>query len=63
MYSPEGRRAEAEYTLPLAHVNLRAQILNKLDKHEAVWSYRSHDFDSAVLEYLQQHWPLDYGSS
>lgn len=57
------RRAYDEYNLPLAHVNLRAQILNKLDKHEAVWSYRSHDFDSAVLEYLQQHWPLDYGSS
>lgn len=54
------RRAYDEYRLPLAHVNVRARRLNKLDKGAAVWTHRSHDFDAAVLEYLQRHWPLDY---
>jgi len=54
------RRAYDEYNLPLAHVNLRAQGLARLDKHDAVWSYRSRGFDGAVLDYLQRYWPLDY---
>jgi len=54
------RRAYDEYNLPLAHVNVRAHGINKLDKHEVVWGWRSHDFDPVVLETLQRHWPLDY---
>lgn len=54
------RRDYAQYNLPLAHVNVRAKQLNKLDKHQAVWTSYSHGFDAAVLDYLQRHWPLDY---
>jgi len=57
------RKAYDKYNMPLAHVNVRARRLNKLDKHEAVWTYRSHGLDAAVLDYLQQYWPLDYRSS
>ena len=57
------RKAYEKYNMPLAHVNVRAPRLNKLDKHEAVWTYRSHGLDAAVLDYLQQYWPLDYRSS
>jgi hypothetical protein len=28
-----------------------------------VWTYRSHDVDATVLDYLQRHWPLDYRGS
>lgn len=57
------RRAYDEYRLPLAHVNVRARRLNKLDKHQAVWTWRSHDLDAGVLDYLARHWPLDYRGS
>jgi hypothetical protein len=54
------RKAYEKYNLPLAHVNVRARRLNKLDKHQAVWTSYSPGFDAAVLDYLQRHWPLDY---
>jgi hypothetical protein len=54
------RKAYDEYKMPLGHVNVRAQRLGKLDKHHAVWLYRSHDFQADVLEYLQRFWPIDY---
>ena len=57
------RKAYEKYNMPLAHVNVRARRLNKLDKHEAVWTYRSHGLDAAVLDYLQRYWPLDYRGS
>ncbi len=57
------RKAYDEYNLPLAHVNVRARRLNKLDKHQAVWTWRSHDLDAAVIDYLQRYWPLDYRAS
>ncbi len=58
--SESERRAYDEYRLPITGINIRASRLNKLDKHEAVWIYRSHDLDANVLEYLQRFWPLDY---
>jgi hypothetical protein len=54
------RKAYERYNLPLAHVNVRAKMLNKLDKNRAVWAFRSHEFDGTILDYLQRHWPLDY---
>lgn len=54
------RAAYDSYNMPLGQVNVRAERLNKLDKHHAVWLYRSHDFQAEVLEYLQRFWPLDY---
>jgi hypothetical protein len=59
----DDRKAYDQYNMPLAHVNVRAPRLNKLDKHEAVWTYRSHGLDAAVLDYLQRFWPLDYRGS
>ena len=57
------RKAYDQYNMPLAHVNVRARRINKLDKHEAVWIYRSHGLDATVLGYLLRHWPLDYRGS
>jgi len=57
------RAAYDRYNMPLGPVNLRARQLNKLDKHHAVWLYRSHDFQAEVLEYLQRFWPIDYRST
>jgi hypothetical protein len=54
------RKAYDGYNMPLGHVNVRAERLGKLDKHHAVWLYRSHDFQADVLDYLQKFWPLDY---
>lgn len=54
------RKAYDDYNLPLAHVNLRAARLNKLDKRDAVWLYRSPDASARLLNYLQRYWPLDY---
>ena len=57
------RKAYDRYNLPLAHVNVRAKRLNKLDKGGAVWTWYSHGFDAAVLDTLQRYWPLDYRKS
>lgn len=46
--------------LPLRHVNLRSKRLHKLDEGQPVWIYHSHDFDLDVIDFLQEHWPLDY---
>ncbi len=54
------RKAYDDYNLPLAHVNLRAARLNKLDKRDAVWIYRSPEASAKLLNYLQRYWPLDY---
>ena len=54
------RKVYEKYNLPLAHVNVRARSLNKLDKHQAVWTHYSHGFGAAVLDYLRRYWPLDY---
>lgn len=51
------------YNMPLGPVNIRAERLNKLDKHHAIWLYRSHDFQANVLTYLQRFWPIDYRAS
>lgn len=56
------RDAYERMKFPVRHVNVRAGGLNRLDKHEPVWLYRSPAFDERVLEYLGRHWPLDYGS-
>jgi len=47
--------------LAVQDVNIRYQRLNKLDRHGAVWIYRSHGLDGQVIDYLAARWPLDYG--
>lgn len=56
------REAYEKMKFPMRHVNVRVDGINRLGKDQPVWLYRSHDFDSGVLEYLERHWPLDYGS-
>lgn len=46
---------------PVRYVNIRVERLNRLQKDEPVWRYQSHDFDTAVLDCIVRHWPLDYG--
>lgn len=45
----------------LAHqdVNVRFHRLNKLDKDQPVWTYRSAGFDNNILKRLIGNWPLD----
>jgi hypothetical protein len=57
------RKAYEEMANPLRHVNIRSKRLNRLDQGDAVWVHWSHDFNRAVLDYLQQHWPLDCRAS
>ena len=47
--------------LALEDINIRSQRLNKLDRHGAVWIYRSPGLDGQVVDYLSARWPLDYG--
>ncbi len=54
------RDAYEKMKLPVRHVNIRADALRRLASDGPQWSYRSHDFDMGVLDYLQRHWPLDY---
>lgn len=53
----ENRYHEGE----LAHqdVNVRFHRLNKLDKRQPVWIYRSAGFDRNILRRLMQDWPLE----
>ncbi len=55
---------QAEYgraELATQNANIQYRRLNKLNKDQAVWTFRSHDFDQAILDYLGPRWPLDYG--
>jgi hypothetical protein len=56
------REAYGRMKFPIRDVNIRVEGLNRLSKDEPVWIYRSHDFDTRVLEFLARYWPLDYGS-
>ena len=47
--------------LAVQDLNIQHQRLNKLDRHGAVWIYRSHGLDGQVIDYLSARWPLDYG--
>jgi hypothetical protein len=47
--------------LPVLGVNIKSRRLNKLDKSDVVWTYRSKNFDQDVLDYLMARWPLEYG--
>ncbi|MFN0317157.1 MAG: hypothetical protein ACKVQA_19220 [Burkholderiales bacterium] len=47
--------------LATQNANIQYRRLNKLNKDQVIWTYRSHDFDPAVLDYLGPRWPLDYG--
>ena len=47
--------------LPVLGVNIKSRKLNKLDKSDVVWTYRSKKFDQDILDYLMQKWPLEYG--
>ena len=53
-------QAYQELGLPLQTVNVQAKKLNKLDQKDAVWRYYSPAFRGPVLQYLGNHWPLDY---
>ncbi len=46
----------------LAHqdVNVKFQRLNRLDKDQPVWIYRSPGFDAQILKRLARDWPLQY---
>ncbi len=57
------REAYDRMNLPVFHVSVRAEGINRLNKDEPVWLYRAHDFDGGVLDYLARYWPLDYGTS
>jgi hypothetical protein len=52
-----------ELGLPLGGVAIRSKRLGRLEEKDSVWTYRSHDFDSQVIEYLERRWPLDYRPS
>jgi len=43
-------------------VNIRNARFHKFDQTDLVWSYVSPGFDRDVLNYLMDHWPLDFGS-
>lgn len=45
----------------LAHqdVNVKFHRLNKLDKNEAVWTYRSAGMDLNIIKRLMRNWPLE----
>ncbi len=54
------REAYEKMKLPVRHVNIRADALDRLNSDGPEGRYHSHDFDMVVLDYLQRHWPLDY---
>lgn len=56
------REAYGRMGLILGHAAVRSKRVGKLDLSQAVWVYRSHDFDLHVLDTLQRYWPLDYRS-
>ena len=67
--APDAAAEQARYSrmeLPVRKVNVRADGLNRLQDFgpdaQPVWQFRSPGFDNGVLEYLERHWPLDYGS-
>lgn len=49
-----------ELSLPVQKVNVKAAKLNKLARHDVIWTYYSHAAERVVVDYLLQHWPLDY---
>lgn len=62
-HAEQEQRAYHEAELAHGSVNIRYDRLNKLDKKGPVWVYYSRGFESAVLEFLEDRWPLDYGKS
>jgi hypothetical protein len=52
------RYSEAE--LAQQDVNVKFHRLNRLDKDQPVWTYRSPGFDVNILERLARDWPLEY---
>lgn len=58
--------AEAEanryHDAELAHqdVNVKFHLLDRLDKDQPVWIYRSPGFDLRILKRLARNWPLQY---
>ncbi|MCW5657250.1 MAG: hypothetical protein KIT60_06080 [Burkholderiaceae bacterium] len=57
-------RAEAEALrareLPVRHINMRPDRLEKFRTAAAVWHYDSPEADRNVLAWLSKRWPLDY---
>lgn len=56
------RAAYGRMGLILGHAAVRSKRIGKLDLSQAVWVYRSPDFDLHMLGFLQRYWPLDYRS-
>ncbi|HUP05594.1 MAG TPA: hypothetical protein VMU47_00470 [Caldimonas sp.] len=46
--------------IPVRHVNIRAERIDKLEPAAAVRHYDSPDADRNVLVYLSKRWPLDF---
>ncbi len=59
--SSSEQKAFASAELAVQNANIQYRRLNKLEKDQAIWTFRSHDFDAAVLDYISPRWPLDYG--
>lgn len=56
-----GREAAEYHEAELAHqdINVRFHRLNRLDKHEPVWTYRSPGLDVNIMKRLMRQWPLE----
>jgi hypothetical protein len=52
------RYASAE--LAVEDVNVRLRMLERFTKDDPVWIHRSHGLDHLVIDYLREHWPLNY---
>jgi hypothetical protein len=57
------REAYGRMGLILGHVAIRSKRIGRLAERQPVWIHRSHGCDMNVVEYLQEHWPLDTRSS
>jgi hypothetical protein len=56
----EQHQAYADAELAWSDVCFQFSQLNKFVKHDAVWTYYSHNFEAAVGKFLMKRWPLDY---
>ena len=53
--------AYLQMELPTQQINIKHRMLNKLDKHDVIWTYLSKDLDMQVINYMMVRWPLEYG--
>lgn len=57
-------QAEAEgyrrQDLPVRAVNIKSRKLNKLERHDGVWTYAMPGIDLNIIDTLKKRWSLDY---